>query len=213
MEPMKSRPTAKQFVVFGHEIPASGANRAEDRSALGRRLQAFPSQCVISDDPNFDDDRLLAKTPTAKQLAALGHDTLNNWFTFAPGLGLDTIDHFEPFHCSTSVCPQPPCVKLPTATQLFVVVHETPARPLGSVPWFGLGTIPHFAPFHRSMSVLDAVLVEEPPTAMQNDVLRHDTAASPLCVEPGAFGLGETAHPETVGRSIKVWTEPVFVVC
>jgi hypothetical protein len=51
--------------------------------------------------------------PTAKQLFALGHDTLNKKSTGAPGFGLGTIVHVAPFQRSMSVkvfvpSPEPP---------------------------------------------------------------------------------------------------------
>ena len=282
--PVKASPTATQLVGVEHDTPDSCVDFESAGFALVTWVHTVPFQCASSEyPPEAKED---AKLPTAKQLFALGHDTLDNVLKSAPGLGLFTIDHVAPFQRSMSVkvfvpSPEPPAtlsspptakqlvavahdtldrksslrmyggcsarlglgtidhlapfqrstrvwtgggvhsgavvghddplLKLPTAKQFIVLVHEMLARLLESAPWLGLTTIDHVAPFQRSMSVLAKDLVDEPPTATQNVVLEHDTPDSVLAVAPGAFGLGTTVQPDPVGCSTSVAVVPVAV--
>ena len=76
------------------------------------------------------------------------------------GLGLGTVDHVDPFHCSVRVCWLWPVPDVPTAMQNEGEVHETPVRLAA-----GLGTTLQVAPFHCSMRL---------PTATQDEAEMHE---------------------------------------
>jgi hypothetical protein len=77
----------------------------EEGLTLGRIPHALPFQCSVKVLISV----LVAKMPTAKQLLALGHDTLESPDCSALlGFGLGSVDHALPFQCSISVnCVEP----------------------------------------------------------------------------------------------------------
>jgi hypothetical protein len=90
---------------------------------------------------------------------------------------------------------------------LFVPTHDTLAR-AERLPRFGLAMIDHLLPFQRSTKVLPPEVVPEVPTAKQTFALGHDTPPSELVLAPVRFGLGSTAQPLPLHRSINVlWPE------
>jgi len=149
----------------------------------------------------------LKYSPTAKQLVILEHSTPpRSLFVASTGLGLATIAHVVPFHCSTNVDPRPlgPALK-PTAKQLVVSTHDTPksadwVAPLG----LGLVTIAQVVPFQRSTNVFSTEF-DLSPTAKQLVVSTHDTASSSALVEPSVgFGLPTIDHLVPFQRSTNV---------
>ena len=63
----------------------------------------------------------------------------------------------------------------------------------------------HFVPFHRNTNVRYTWLATDEPTAKQAFALGHAIPESALrALLPGGFGLGTTAQPVPVHRSINV---------
>jgi hypothetical protein len=188
-------------------------------------VQVVPFQCAINEysvpglgPPPIGTENM----PTAKQLFALGHDTLDKRSTGAPGFGLVTIVQVEPFQRSMSVkvfepSPEPPAAlkSVPTAKHVVALAHDTLARLLslrtngGFSARFGLGVIVQVEPFHCSMRVWVAPWVK-PPTAVQLVVFVHETLARPLGSLPW-FGLGTIDHVEPFQRSMSVLATDLIV--
>jgi len=138
----------------------------------------------------------LDQYPTAKQFAASEQDTPFSVTVVAPaGVGLATIDHVVPFHCSINVFDMSVVAETsavsPTATQLVGLEHDTPSRSRNDcVRALGLATIDQPVPFQRSINDPFA----SDPTAKQSDGLEHDTADSWPFAGPGGLTLGTTDH-------------------
>src|SRR5712691_6409537 len=122
---------------------------------LGIMLHVEPSQysisvCVLP--------LLLVKLPTAQMLFADEAATLKRVAAPAPGLGLDTTAHIDPFQCSMSgsVLPLPLGMYWPTAQTLLAEMAVTPVSPFSLELGLGLEAIVHFVPFQWSMSVSSA---------------------------------------------------------
>jgi hypothetical protein len=116
-----------------------------------------------------------AKSPAAKQLVAVRHDTPLKPVDSAPaGLGMATVDHFVPFHFSTNALKSGEEPIVPTATQLDALTHDTSfsASPTFE-PVAGSVASVHFFPFHRSANGRSG----EAPTAKQLFVPTQDTLA------------------------------------
>jgi hypothetical protein len=175
-----------QFVALVHEtlfsVPA----------ALATTDQLEPFHCCTD-------------VPTARQLAALVHDTALKELRVAPiGLALVTIDQLEPFHSSTNVVTTPLTSRLPTAKQLVALPHDTPYRLTPLTPiGFGLATTDQLEPFHCSINV-DPPTTSVPPTAKQFVALVHDIEAKNEL--DAGLGLGTIDQLEPFHCSINVPT-------
>ena len=133
-------------------------------------VQLVPSQNSFSVDGS---NPAMVMVPTATQKVLERHVTPLNCADCVPaGSALAaTIDHADPFHCSTSVVGVDPSV-LPTATQNEGPAQETPwstAGPSGSGPLTGA----HDDPFPCSRSGLGGNPCR--PTATQKEDVGHAT--------------------------------------
>jgi hypothetical protein len=153
-EPFEKLPTAKQLFVAGHDTAVRVADVAPLGSLDARNPQELPFQCSA----NVSVAELVANTPTAKQLFALGHATPRKLAALLPpGLGLDWIDQLWPFQCSAKLFVVVDVEKLPTAKQLFVFGHATPVRPTPfAFRGVALARIPQPLPFQCSTSAFCA---------------------------------------------------------
>jgi hypothetical protein len=173
-------PAAKQVVAVGHDTPSSSVSIELFGLGTVTSDQLVPSQCsamglavnTVALFGEFD------AYPTAKQFVALEQDTPLSVTVVAPaGVGLATIDHVVPFHCSISVVDvsvvREAAAASPTATQLVGLEHDTPSSSTnGSFRGVGLATIDQPVPFQRSINEPFA----SEPTAKHSDGLEHDTA-------------------------------------
>jgi hypothetical protein len=110
----------------------------------------------------------------------------------APGLGLDTRFHAEPFHHKVRVFVGPS--PLPVSPTAQAVLAEMAATPDSKVPppGVGLGTCFHAVPFHRSISALSLKPEIVEPTAQ---ALPAELAATPSRVAlDSGLGLGTRFH-------------------
>ena len=84
-------PTAKQLVALAHDTPDSCVNVAPGGFGLDTRVQLVPFHRSIK---AVGKPAELVKSPTAKQLVVVAHDTLTRRAFGGPGgLGLAAIDH------------------------------------------------------------------------------------------------------------------------
>ena len=86
--------------MAGQDTDVRDADVARPGFAAVSRPQELPFQCSA----NVLVAELVAKTPTAKQLWVLGHDTPRKLTAvLPPGLGLDTTLQLLPFQCSVKL--------------------------------------------------------------------------------------------------------------
>ena len=95
---------------------------------------------------------ILLVLPTAQAFRAEVAATAESR-ALAPGLGLDTRFHAEPFHHKVRVFVGPS--PLPVSPTAQAVLADTAATPDSKVPppGVGLGTCFHAVPFHRSVTL------------------------------------------------------------
>jgi hypothetical protein len=149
-------PTASQLVVLKHATPLSEAEVDPLGFGLGTVDQVVPFQCstsVMFPPPLYAE-------PTALQLVALGHETLESP-EFPIEFGLATMDQPVPFQCSASVLTAPVLLTdFPTALQLVALEQATPDSRLSLAPVaLGLVIVDHVVPFHRTTRVFSAASV------------------------------------------------------
>src|SRR5215470_6264051 len=172
--PRPLEPTARQCVGDVHDTPSrAGAGAAGAATVSG--VQALPSQAVaVRSLPN--------PGPTARQLAALAHETLVKPAELA---GVASSVQVLPFQDSASAC-WPPATKEPTAMHVVAFAHEIPAKPLLDDP--GGSTVAsrvQAVPFHLSAR-------SPAPTAMHRAALMH---ATPVKISSfGRVGGGSVRH-------------------
>jgi hypothetical protein len=173
-----------------------------DEPGFGTMNQEEPFHCSMSDALRGGSSEA---TPTAEQKVVETHEIPVRLLSKeALLLGLGTIDHAVPFHCSMRVCWATPELKVPTAVQSDDETHETPARLLFEESLvFGLGTIDHATPSHRSMSVCCAIPELKVPTAVQSDGEMHETALRSLAWEALVLGLGTMDQERPLHRSTR----------
>ena len=117
------------------------------------------------------------------------------------GMGLATIDHFEPFHASINVFTtrvvalsfaESPTAKQVVSVGQVIPFSSTTFAPLG----LGLGTVVQLVPSLCSINGAEPSVVSlgPSPTAKQFAGLEHDTLASSPIGGPGGLGLGMTDH-------------------
>jgi hypothetical protein len=117
-------PTAKQFVALVHDTAESWLDDALDGFALATIVQLVPFQRWIR---AVTDPELPVKSPTAKQLVVVAHDTLTRWAFGGPGgLGLATIDHVTAAFAGVPNATRPSTTK--TAIRALVTRPRVPAR-------------------------------------------------------------------------------------
>ena len=99
-EPFEKLPTAKQLFVLGQDT----AVRVADVAPLGSFGVTNPQELPFQCSANGLVAELVANTPTAKQLLALGHATPRKLAAvLPPGSGLDSMLQLEPFQCSAKL--------------------------------------------------------------------------------------------------------------
>jgi hypothetical protein len=125
---------------FAHDTPAS-LTAPPVGFGLEINDQLVPFHLMIDGRPTPPASR----TPTAKQLAPLLHETLANEPEAAIPLG--TTRQLEPFQCSINIRLSPAVFTYwPTAKQLVLVTHDTPWRefwPARESAGLGLALIVH----------------------------------------------------------------------
>jgi len=182
-------PTAKQFVVVGHDTSASPVEGTLGLVTIDHVLPFQRSISVVVADVWAEN---VWMEPTAKHEVLVGHETESTAGTVVVvRVGPGTIDHAAPFQCSMNGSKgKKPLEKEPTAKQFFAVAHATPANslPPDASDGRGLGTTDHAVPFQRSTSVCSPVPRTPPPTATQLAALVHATELSVIAV-PGTLGL------------------------
>jgi hypothetical protein len=223
-------PTAKQLVVLEHETASRPVNvkvdtalvtftleKNEPGSGLATTVQFAPSQrSMIPLMPVRD-----AKSPTAKQLVVLAHETPLRLDSMLPArFGVAMTFQLVPFHRSTNVRDDesgPDVEVSPTAKQLVAPGHEIPDRLVAVAPFgAGLGTMFQLVPFHRSISGASLsdtpAKVDSSPTAKQFVALEQATpfrSTSPSTPLGTGLGLGTIDQTDPSHRSINVpWSPP-----
>ena len=182
----------EKFATGALSVPAAKHITADTHETLpSEKLSSgsWPVLGVATGDQLLPFQRSEPTPPTAKQLAALEHETALN----ATAFGVFTSAQFLPFHRS---------IAEPTAKQLIALVQVTLSATLcvGS----GAATIVHVLPFHCSISARYPALeseVDDDPTARQLVVLVHHTPVSMLIAWPPGFGVGTFAHVLPFQRS------------
>jgi hypothetical protein len=128
------------------------------------------------------------------------------------GLGVGTIDHVAPFHCSARVGPIPVVwlEATPTAQQSEVLTQATPERKLTDEVVLGVGTMDQALPFHCSANVCPGapLMGKVCPTAQQSEVLTQATPERRENVEGFGLGVGTMDQMLPFHCSIKVWPVP-----
>jgi hypothetical protein len=117
-------PTAKQLVALAHDTPDSCVNVAAGGFGLDTRVQLVPFHRSIK---AVAKPAALVKSPTAKQLVVVAHDTLTRWAFGGPGgLGLATIDHVTAAFAGVPNATRPSTTK--TAIRALVTRPRVPTR-------------------------------------------------------------------------------------
>jgi hypothetical protein len=119
---IRDPPTAMQAEAEVHDTPSR-----PPELGLGTTDQVVPFHCSIRDDTEKG-AVCMVELPTAVQAVADEHETATS--LELPTLGLGTIDHVDPFHCSMRVEVTTLNSYEPTAVQDVAEVHETPERVL-----------------------------------------------------------------------------------
>ena len=126
------------------------------------------------------------------------------------GFGLATIDHAEPFHCSTSVRCAEPKNTYPTAKQSEAVTQSTPSNELWVAnPGCGLATTDHALPFQRKLMRNPPLLFVNVPAAKHVVALAHVTSDRELPIDPLGPALAMIDHVVPFQRSISVRIRPL----
>jgi hypothetical protein len=96
---------------------------------------------------------MLPEYPTATQFDALVHETdISLLLEPGLGLGLDTVDHADPFQTIANVVPENGEPAAPTATHEDADVHDTDCSSFE--PLLGVDMVDHAVPFHAIANVV-----------------------------------------------------------
>ena len=187
-------------------------------AAPGIMLQLDPFHCSTTSVRLFPFTSVAY--PTAMQLDAEAQLTLERMAPTTPGalgVGLGTMDHDAPFHCSMRVpvgFPLPDPTTAPTAQQSEPLMQVAPKSPPPSPPGNGTGTSVHVVPFQDSISGLadDGLppprFIKVMPTAQHWTALAHAelrrTSSAPV---PGTV---ETYQPDVAASAFCVEPSPVM---
>jgi hypothetical protein len=155
------------------------------------------------------------ESPTAKHSVVLGHAMSERSLTGAPDrFGLDTSDHFVPFHRSIKVFVALDVVYWPTAKQLDELVQDAADSWLVDAPvGFTVVVTDHEPPFQRSARRVCVDGVSSTPTARQLVVLTHVTPfrtpyvapeTGPTTVHTGAAAAGAAAASVAATAAVTV---------
>lgn len=191
-------PTAAQLVGTGHDTANRESVEAGSWWGNAAIVHVVPSHCSNSSALLKTPLSMMLEVPTATQLVAAPHDMPPKLVVALPaGLGLATIVHPLPSHCSINVVVAL-AVRLydsPTAVQLVVATQVTALRVLKSaLGMLGLMTIFQAPPSHCSMSDDLPLKTLRLPTAVQLDASVHHTPNSASSAPTSGLEVGTIVH-------------------
>ena len=134
-------PTAQHVVAVGHVTPIKIVFGAAGKGSIVHELPFHRSE-------RTPDGPLLECNPIRRQSFAARHETELSWMSVAGGIGIGTIDQFDPSHRSTKpfVPPTPWTTYDPTAKHVVAAGQETEVTLLTEFAGCGAGTIDQALP-------------------------------------------------------------------